>query len=53
MDSGISSSQISTKHDVFSLKSSNSANYQSKTRISVRSSAVCAGAHLYWICANR
>jgi len=53
MDSGISSSQISAPHDVFSLKSSNSANYQSETRLSVHSSAVCTGAHLYWICANR
>jgi len=53
MDSGIISAQISTQHDVFSLKSSNSANDWSKTRLSVRSSAVCMGAHLYWICANR
>ena len=34
MDSGISSSQISAPHDIFSVKNSNYANDQSKTRIS-------------------
>ena len=45
--------QIPTPKDVLSAKSSNSANDGSNSRLSGSSSAEHAGAHFYWICANR
>jgi len=53
MDGGVSSPQISKPHDVCSVKSSNSANDRSKTRLSGSSSVECTGVHFYWICGNR
>jgi len=53
MDGDVRSSQMSAKHDVISVKISNNANDRTKTSLSGSSSAVRAGAHPYWICANR
>jgi len=45
--------QIPTPKVVFSVKSSNSANDGSNSRLSGSSSAERTGDHLYWICTDR